>query len=108
MQSTSGESAQCAMLEDEHPPEYHTIQPRAVIECIRTSSAPLPPSGSSQAFKVNGMIYVAAQVAALPRGGMAIGETAAVERIFLNLEAILKAAGSSFDRVVKTTVGFDS
>ncbi|KAJ6001930.1 hypothetical protein N7499_002204 [Penicillium canescens] len=94
----------------EHPPpDYHTIQPRraTAIECIRTSAAPSPPSRSSQAFKVNGTIYVAGQIAAAPRVGLVIGPpSSSAERIFFNIEAILKAAGSSLDRVVKTTVYF--
>ncbi|CAG8409652.1 unnamed protein product [Penicillium salamii] len=100
-----------SMSEPEHPPEhpppdYHSIPPRRPpIECIRTSAAPEPPSRSSQAFKVNGTIYVAAQIAAAPRVGFFIGPPAVTaERIFLNIEAILKAAGSSLDRIVKTTV----
>ncbi|KAJ5360169.1 hypothetical protein N7517_009360 [Penicillium concentricum] len=105
-QPISGERAQSS-LEADDPPEYHTINPnRALIECIRTPSAPLPPSGSSQAFKVNGVIYVAAQIGALPRGDLVIGQTASFEQIFLNIEAILKAAGSSLDRIIKTTVYF--
>ncbi|KAJ5442093.1 hypothetical protein N7445_005100 [Penicillium cf. griseofulvum] len=90
--------------ENERPPEYHTVPPRrAVIECIRTPNAPMP---QSQAFKVNGTIYVAAQTPTLPNGRNVPGQTAAVERIFLNIEAILKAAGSSWERVIKTTVYF--
>ncbi|CAI7577732.1 unnamed protein product [Penicillium bialowiezense] len=84
----------------EHPPpDYHSIpQRRPPIECIRTSAAPEP-------FKVNGTIYVAAQIAAGPRVGFFIGPPAVTaERIFLNIEAILKAAGSSLGRIVKTTV----
>ncbi|KAJ5317462.1 hypothetical protein PENANT_c036G07115 [Penicillium antarcticum] len=98
--------------EQEHPehppPDYHTIPRRATaIECIRTSAAPSPPSRSSQAFKANGTIYVAGQVAAAPRVGLAIGSPSSnAERIFYNIEVILKAAGSSLDRIVKTTVYF--
>ncbi|KAJ5164919.1 uncharacterized protein N7500_006749 [Penicillium coprophilum] len=128
-QSIPEDCAQSTMSEQaEDPPEYHTIQrPRALIECIQTPSAPLrkpflqslrpafslslmqsplAPSGSSQAFKVNGMIYVAGQIGALPSGVLVTGQTATVERIFRNIEAILKAAGSSWDRVIKTTVYF--
>ena len=66
---------------------------------------PLSYQSQSQAFKVNGTIYVAAQIAAAPRVGFFIGPPAVTaERIFLNIEAILKAAGSSLDRIVKTTV----
>jgi 2-iminobutanoate/2-iminopropanoate deaminase len=59
----------------------------------------------SQAFKANGTIYVAGQIAAAPRVGLVIGSPASsAERIFFNIESILKAAGSSLSRVVKTTV----
>ncbi|KAJ5512771.1 hypothetical protein N7463_002323 [Penicillium fimorum] len=107
-QFTSEEHTESTMSEPaENPPEYHTLQPpKAVIECIRTPGAPLPPTDSSQAFKVNGVIYVAAQVGALPRGDLAIGQTAYFEQLFRNIEVILKAAGSGLDRIVKTTVYF--
>ncbi|KAJ6132620.1 hypothetical protein N7471_007835 [Penicillium samsonianum] len=91
----------------DNPPDYDSIQPRrAAIQCIRTPAAPEPPSGSSQAFKVNGTIYVAAQAANMPRGGHLAESIASAERMIRNIEAILKAAGSGLDRIVKTTVYF--
>jgi 2-iminobutanoate/2-iminopropanoate deaminase len=77
-------------------------------DVIRTEEAPAPFQGApySQAIKVNGFVFVSGQLALRPgekellAGG--IGEQ--TEQIFKNLSAILEAAGSSLDRLVKTTV----
>lgn len=41
----------------------------------------------------------------MPRGGHLAESIASAERMIRNIEAILKAAGSGLDRIVKTTVG---
>jgi 2-iminobutanoate/2-iminopropanoate deaminase len=77
-------------------------------EPIRTDAAPAPFQGApySQAIKANGLVFVSGQVAldpdaqALVPGGIA----EQTEQVFANLRAILEAAGSSLDRIVKTTV----
>ncbi|KAJ5850625.1 hypothetical protein N7455_010481 [Penicillium solitum] len=63
---------------------------------------------NSQAFKVNGTIYVAAQVANMPRAAHINESLATAEKMIRNIEAILKAAGSGLDRIIKTTVGSDN
>ena len=76
-------------------------------EPVRTEAAPAPFQGApySQAIKANGLVFVSGQLALVPGekelvpGG--IGEQ--TEQVFANLKAILEAAGSSLDRVVKTT-----
>lgn len=91
----------------DNPPDYDSLPPRRPdIERIRTPSAPEPPSGSSQAFKVNGTIYVAAQIANMPRAAHLNESLASAEKMIRNIEVILKAAGSGLDRIIKTTVYF--
>lgn len=75
---------------------------------VRTEAAPAPFQGApySQAISAGGFVFVSGQLA-LRRGDKAIsGETIEeqTEQIFANLRAILVAAGSGLDRLVKTTV----
>ncbi len=82
----------------------HAIQtPRTAI----TSSELTPPVGPfSQAIEVGGFIYFSGQVGQGPETGKLVagGIAAETERIFLNLSAVLKAAGRSFDDVVRAGV----
>ena len=66
-----------------------------------------PPVGPfSQAIEVDGFIYFSGQVGQDPTTGKLVagGIAAETERIFRNLSAILKAAGRSFDDVVRAGV----
>ncbi len=72
-----------------------------------TSSELTPPVGPfSQAIKVGGFIYFSGQVGQDPTTGKLVagGVSAEAERIFQNLSAVLKAAGKSFDDVVRAGV----
>jgi 2-iminobutanoate/2-iminopropanoate deaminase len=77
-------------------------------EAVRTEAAPAPFQGApySQAIKAGGLVFVSGQVALQPGsaspGSDEIG--AQTEQVFANLRAILEAAGTTLDRVVKTTV----
>jgi len=77
-------------------------------EVIRTEAAPAPFQGApySQAIKANGFVFVSGQLALQPGAHELVpgGITEQTEQIFANLRAILEAAGSSLDRLVKTTV----
>jgi 2-iminobutanoate/2-iminopropanoate deaminase len=77
-------------------------------ETVSTDAAPGPYQGApySQAIKANGFVFVAGQVGAQTEGRGIAGDTVAsqTEQVFDNIEAILKAAGSGLERVVKTTV----
>jgi 2-iminobutanoate/2-iminopropanoate deaminase len=79
-----------------------------VKEVIRTERAPAPFQGApySQAIKANGFVFVAGQVALKPGDSEISGETITeqTEQALANLGAILEAAGSGFDKLVKTTV----
>jgi 2-iminobutanoate/2-iminopropanoate deaminase len=75
-------------------------------EVISTEKGPKAIGPYSQAIKANGFIFVSGQTAFDPASGKAIeGETAKQTECTLeNVKAILQAAGSSLDRVVKVGV----
>jgi 2-iminobutanoate/2-iminopropanoate deaminase len=77
-------------------------------EPVRTEQAPAPFQGApySQAIKAGGLVFVSGQVALTPSTGELVGSGVAeqTDQVFANLRAILEAAGSGLDRVVKTTV----
>lgn len=77
-------------------------------EVVRTEAAPAPFQGApySQAIVANGFVFVSGQVALAPGATELMGGTIQeqTEQIFANLSAILEAAGSGLDRLVKTTV----
>ena len=77
-------------------------------EIVRTERAPAPFQGApyNQAIKAGGLVFVAGQVGLRPGGGELAGETVGeqTEQVMQNLRAILEEAGSSLDRLVKTTV----
>jgi 2-iminobutanoate/2-iminopropanoate deaminase len=74
---------------------------------IRTDSAPAPVGPYNQAIAAAGqMLFVAGQIPLDPSTGEIVGRdvTKQTERVMANLEAILTAAGTKFEDVVKTTV----
>ena len=73
---------------------------------ITTDRAPLPVGPYSQAVVSNGFVFVAGQVSIDPATNKVVADDVASQtgRVMENLGAILKAAGSSFDKVVKTTI----
>jgi 2-iminobutanoate/2-iminopropanoate deaminase len=79
-----------------------------VKEAIRTEAAPAPFQGApySQAIKANGFVFVSGQLALVPGGKEIVpgGIAEQTEQVIANLGAILEAAGSSFEQIVKTTV----
>jgi len=79
-----------------------------VKEAVRTEAAPAPFQGApySQAIKANGFVFVSGQLALKPDHADITGDaiTEQTEQVFANLRAILEAAGSGLDRLVKTTV----
>jgi len=73
---------------------------------ISTENAPKAIGPYSQAVAMNGFLFLSGQVAFHPGSGQIVdGDVAAqTERVFENLKAVLEAAGSSFEKVVKTSV----
>src|SRR5437879_12380874 len=78
-----------------------------MIKTAITSSELAPPVGPfSQAVDAGGFIYFSGQVGQDPTTGKLVagGIVAETDRIFQNLSAVLKAAGRSFDDVVRVGV----
>jgi 2-iminobutanoate/2-iminopropanoate deaminase len=76
------------------------------MDYVATPDAPQAIGPYSQAVKANGVVYTSGQIALDPATGNLVDGTfeEQVHRVFRNLEAVLKEAGSSFDRVLKATV----
>lgn len=76
------------------------------IEVVATELAPRAIGPYSQAVKVGGLVFVSGQIPLDPvTMQMVEGDIREQARqVLKNLEAVLTAAGSSLDRVVKTTV----
>ncbi len=73
---------------------------------VQTDNAPKAIGPYSQAIKAGGFVFASGQIPLDPATGQLITGTIAeqTERVINNLKAVLEAAGSSLDRVVKTTV----
>jgi 2-iminobutanoate/2-iminopropanoate deaminase len=76
------------------------------VEQVQTEKAPEAIGPYSQATIANGFLYSAGQIAIDPASGQMTGGDiiAQTERVMQNLQAILDAAGTGWDSVVKTTV----
>ncbi|HHD77283.1 MAG TPA: hypothetical protein ENK97_00670, partial [Campylobacteraceae bacterium] len=58
-----------------------------------------------QAIKVNGFIYTSGQIPLTPDGKMVDGDIHEQTRqVLTNLNAVLEAAGSALDKIIKTTI----
>ena len=74
------------------------------MNIIATDKAPGAIGPYSQGYEVNGMIYTSGQIPVDPAtGNIPEGISAQAEQSCKNVGAILEAAGSGFDKVVKTT-----
>lgn len=75
-------------------------------EVVSTKDGPQAIGPYSQAVKANGFVFVSGQVAIDPGTQEVLAGDAAsqTERVMKNLAAILKAAGSGLDKVVRSTV----
>lgn len=73
---------------------------------IQTDSAPAAAGPYSQAIVAGGLVFTAGQVGVDPATGEIVpgGVAEQAERVLRNLEAVLDAAGTGIDRVVKTTI----
>jgi 2-iminobutanoate/2-iminopropanoate deaminase len=73
---------------------------------LSSPDAPAAIGPYSQAIKAGGFLFLSGQIPLDPATGELVGGSIAdqTHRVFLNLKAILGAAGASFDHVVKTTV----
>jgi 2-iminobutanoate/2-iminopropanoate deaminase len=73
---------------------------------ISTAEAPAAIGPYSQAVRVGSTLYCAGQIPLDPKTGQIVSQdiTEQTRRVMQNITAVLQAAGSSFDQVVKTTI----
>jgi len=75
-------------------------------QAISTPQAPAAIGPYSQAIRCGNLVFLSGQIPLDPETGNIVAGDVGVqtERVLRNLEAILKAAGSSLAQVLKTTV----
>lgn len=73
---------------------------------VSTTGAPAAIGPYSQAVVMDGWVFASGQIPLDPATGQMVAGDAAAQtrRVLENLKAVLAAAGSGLDRVVKTTV----
>lgn len=76
------------------------------LQPVKTEHAPIPRGPYNQAVRVGDTIYVAGQMPIDPATNQIIDgdATAQARQVFSNIKAVVEAAGSSMERVVKTTI----
>jgi len=76
-----------------------------MAEKIYTENAPAAIGPYSQAVKANGVVYTSGQIAIVPATGNIEAKDVAgqTEQVMKNLQEVLKASGTDFSKVVKTT-----
>jgi len=77
----------------------------AVKSTVATDKAPAAIGPYSQAIKAGGFVFTSGVIPLDPASGEIVGEniTEQTERVLASLKAVLEAAGSGLDKVVKTT-----
>ena len=75
-------------------------------EIVKTSKAPDAIGPYSQAVKINKMVFLSGQIAIDPKTQKFIDGDIETQtrRVLDNLKAVIEAAGSSLENVVKTTI----
>lgn len=74
-------------------------------QVITTTHAPAAIGPYSQAIKTDSLIFASGQLGLIPATGkLAEGVEAQAHQALANIAALLQAAGSSMDQIVKTTI----
>lgn len=75
------------------------------MKLIHTENAPAAIGPYSQGFVTGSLLFTSGQIPADPHTGEIVGATieAQAEQVMKNLGALLEAAGTKFENVVKTT-----
>ena len=85
-------------------------EPNAILismkEQVRTQDAPQAIGPYSQAVKCAGFLFASGQIALDPKTGSIVsgGIAEQTERVMKNISAVLAGAGTTLDKVIKTTV----
>ncbi len=75
------------------------------MEVVNTENAPQAIGPYSQAVKSGGFVFCSGQIALKPDGALLEGGVEEqTKQVMANLSAVLQAAGSGFEKVVKTTI----
>ena len=80
---------------------------RAMRQVVQTAAAPKAIGPYSQAIVAGGFVFCSGMIALDPASGEMVGASdvrAQARRVLDNLKAVLEAAGTSLERVVKTTI----
>ena len=79
------------------------------MKTISTPNAPAAVGPYAQGNIVNGLLFASGQIALVPETGELAGDTieAQSRQVMKNVGALLEAAGTDFDHVVKTTCFLD-
>lgn len=77
-----------------------------MVQVITSNKAPNAIGPYSQAITANGLVYTSGQIALDPHSGNLIEGSIKeqTKQVLNNLSAVLESAGSSLDKVIKTTV----
>jgi 2-iminobutanoate/2-iminopropanoate deaminase len=75
-------------------------------QIVRTDKAPVPAGPYSQAVIAGGLVFLAGQIGTDPATDTIVegGVEAQTHQVFANLKAVLEAAGTSLENVVKASV----
>jgi len=75
-------------------------------DIIRTPKAPAPIGPYSQAVRAGGFVFVSGQISIDAASGQVVADDIASQtrRVLDNVKAVLEAAGTGLDRVVRTTI----
>jgi 2-iminobutanoate/2-iminopropanoate deaminase len=75
------------------------------MKIVSTSNAPAAIGPYSQAIQAGNLVFTSGQIPLLPNGELLQGTVEEqTHQVFKNLQAVLEAAGVSFNEVVKVTV----
>ena len=88
-----------------HDVYYAPPFPRRKLCILLAPKAPAAIGPYSQGVVVNGLLFASGQIALSPETGELVGSTIEeqAEQVMKNVGALLTAAGTDFDHVVKTT-----
>lgn len=75
------------------------------MKAIETETAPAAIGPYSQAMVYGGLVYTSGQIPVVPETGNVVGDSieAQAEQSCKNVGAVLAAAGTSYEHVIKTT-----
>jgi 2-iminobutanoate/2-iminopropanoate deaminase len=76
------------------------------MQIITSSDAPAPIGPYNQAVIHNGILYASGQIALDPHSGELVNPNIQAEtlQVMQNLQAVLQAAGTHFNKAIKTTI----